>query len=216
MEDNIITECEACGSTTELEKYSGMMLCISCIDKEKIAEREIEDTANDRLKIILDEQERVDQSIELRTDLFNANTISIIEIQTAVDADDSIKEKKFEVARRVKDRVIHFRKVSIEAHDTQVNADNAVRHGQVYLNDLANQLREDQRAELQLQDINYKPTIKLPTIKKAPKIIKKFDKKELREVAAEFDISEYSLQMICVSKNMTPRQAVDEVKKLAG
>jgi hypothetical protein len=218
-----------------------LKMCPDCMDKEDELEKELEATADDRVaeantaslervnQAVIDqyrgepisdelvEQLEIDQTIQVRADLFNANTVSIIDMKQSIEADDNVTDKHYELAKKLKDRFLHLRSVLFELDEQKIGITSEQRSIQQYLNDLANKIREDKREELRLSDINYKPVAPSKP-KRKPKTPKPklFDKKELRRVANELDVSEFTLQMLCVAKNLTPVQAAEELKRLKG
>ena len=112
--------CEICGEEKPLIRYSATMMCAQCMQKEIDAEKHIADTADERVAAmnaeharrmeenrsadLLARQIKIDSSIELDTDLFNAETVSIKDMKDAIDADDSIENKTLELFTRLKAR----------------------------------------------------------------------------------------------------------------
>ena len=215
-------ECTSCGKHTEVEVYIDMLFCAECMEKERLAQIELESTANARVaqleednrnKVIIQSQQ-IDASIEVRRDLFNANTVAITEIKNAIDSDDSIpsESKHYELAKLLHERLDHFSQVLFTLNESRIDITNKQYAVQVYLNDLASKLRKEEREKLRLQYIDYKPPT--PSLKKlsAPKKVK-FDKNELRKCAAELGISEFMLQTVVVSKNMSVSEAASMIRK---
>jgi hypothetical protein len=150
----------------------------------------------------------IDSSINVRTDLFNAATVSIVELKATIDADESLTNKPFALATELMTRFAHFKNVVFELNQKIVEAGNQQKAIQIYLNQLANSLRADEREKLKIADINYKPSApKSITVKAIKTTAKKLDKVELRKYAAELNISEFTLQMIVVSKGITVEAA---------
>ena len=169
------------------------------------------------INAVLVESRQIDASIQVRTDIFNASTKSIIDLKTAIDNDPNITNKPFALATELKTRFEHFKNVVFELQAKVQEAATEQRAIQTYMNTLANQLRAEEREKLKLQDINYKPNP--PKVAK-PKPIKtskaKIDKKELKKVASELGISEFTLQMMVVSTGKTIQEAAQAIKNMAG
>ena len=87
-----------------------------------------------------------------------------------------------------------------------VDLNNQQKAIQVYLNNLANKLRAEEREKLKLADINYKPNVVKPVVKTV-KTKSKLDKVELRKYAAELGVDEFTLQMLVVAKGLTIEKA---------
>jgi hypothetical protein len=206
--------CESCNQQKTVELYIDMLFCAECIEKEKLAQIELKNTEEDRIKTFnntIDYSHEIDNAIQVRTDIFNAATISIVELKKAIDDDPAIDNKPYTLAQELSNRFKHLRSVLFEIDERKLQIANEQRAIQVYLNDLASKLRQEEKDKLKLQDINYQP--KTPTLKtpKAP-AKKKFDKVELRKFAAEIGVSEFTLQMIVVQKNVSVEEAAKQIK----
>lgn len=170
----------------------------------------------------------VDARIQVRTDLFNAATVAIIDLKKSIDTDESIVNKPYVLAQTLMERFTHFKQVIFAANETIVDASNNQKAIQVYLNQLANQLRTEEREKLKIADINYQPTSVKPISKPKPikttGTSKKIDKAEVRKVCAELGIPEMMLQMILVAKpglsvidaGRQVKATIDAAKKQAG
>ena len=220
-----IVECECCPNKVaerSIKVFGGnMKMCLSCFNKEIEAQKELQKPENQQARVdsmnnALSRAREIDNAVSVRTDLFNAATVSIVELKTLIDTDTSIENKNFALASELMARFEHFKSVVFEANTQIVEATNNQKAIQVYLNQLANQLRTEERAKLKIQDINYKPKdISNKTVK--PRAIKtakaKLDKVELRKYAAELGVSEFTLQMIVVSKGITVEKAADMLRR---
>ncbi len=218
-----IVECECCPNKVaerSIKIFGGnMKMCSSCHAKEIQAQIELQKPENqqarvDAMHLALEKAKAIDNAVSVRTDLFNAATVSIVELKEKIDKDDTIVNKQFTLAETLMERFEHFKSVVFEANETIVNATNNQKAIQVYLNQLANTLRAEERAKLKIQDINYKPKEVKPVKPRAIKTAKaKLDKVELRKYAAELGVSEFTLQMIVVSKGITVEKAADILRK---
>lgn len=215
--------CEACNTPADLRLFNTILLCPACIEKEKqyiikelspeAAEGRVE-AHNDRMNATIQLARSTDEAIQIRTDLFNAATVAIVALKEAIDSDDSIPNKPYALAEELKKRFEHYKTVVFEYNEKIVDAGNQQKAIQVYLNNLANQLRVEEREKLKIADISYKPEkvkpVKPASIKTASK---KLDKAELRKYAAELGIPEFTLQMIVVSKGLTVEAAANLLRK---
>lgn len=207
--------CECCPTIGPVEIHKTMLMCPECVIKEKRLEAESIAGAEDRVKTVLERAQSIDYSIKIREDIFNAETVSIAEIKSAIDTDSTIENKRFELAKRLTERYQHFSKVIFDKQQ-EIDADNTKQRAvQSYLNQLANQLRTEEREKLKLHDINYKPVDKTPKVSKVT-TKKGFDKFELVKWANSVDIPLAAFQMVCVAKNMTPEQAAEHFRKIKG
>lgn len=217
-------ECEVCDKKdVELTlHYGNMWFCSSCWEREEQATAihqapEVQqarvDALNEKNNLIIKARE-IDNSIQVRTDLFNAATVAIVDLKKEIDANESIQNKPYALAEELKTRFEHYKQVVFELNEKIIEAGNQQKAIQVYLNQLANQLRQEEREKLKIADINYKPS--------APKISKpraittkpKTDKAELRKYAAELGISEFTLQMVSVQKGVSIAEAAKLLNEL--
>lgn len=208
-----------CGSVTNVTPVFGnMLMCPDCKEIEDKAYKanntpEMQQSRVDSMNITLELSREIDNNIQVRTDLFNAATVSIVELKSAIDSDDSIINKPYALASELKDRFEHFKSVVFELGEKIVDAGNQQKAIQVYLNNFANQLRVEEREKLKIADINYQPTkpksIKVPSVR----VSKKLDKMELAKYAKELGISEFTLQMVCVSQGIPLETAANKLRK---
>ena len=215
---------DGCLQTENLRSWAGMVVCELCYQKEQDAQKELRASAeqrvtaaNDRTNVLanaLKNAQTLDASINVRTELFNAATESIVNLKAAIDADDTITNKPFALASTLTDRFEHFKKVVFDLSEQIVQANNEQKAIQVYLNNLANQLRAEEREKLKIADINYKPATVKPIKPAAIRTAKKkLDKAELRKYASELGISEFTLQMMVVSQGLTVEEAANKLRK---
>jgi hypothetical protein len=220
-------ECECCDKVHTEENpvkitvhYGNMWFCDECWEKESKATAELK--ANQQTVNVvtnaLQQAARVDNTVQVRTDLFNAQTVSIINLKAEIDNNPEITNKPYVLAQELMARFEKFKSVIFEYNEKIVEANNAQKAIQVYLNQMANQLRSEEREKLKIADINYQPTkvkpvkpaaIKTTGTKKATKL----DKVELRKYAAELGVAEFTLQMVVVAKGCTIPEAAEMLKK---
>lgn len=213
-------DCEACDSVDVSIKihYGNMWFCDECWKKEleaqaenmspenvaiRLNELEKRNTEKDKMNETLRQAQMIDNSIQVKTDLFNAATVSIIELKNSIDSDDTVTNKPYTLAKELMDRFTHFKSTIFELNQRIIEAGNQQKAIQVYLNQLANTLRVEEREKLKIADISYKPTATKISSPKPIKVSTKLNKVELRKYAAELGISEFTLQMIVVQKGIT-------------
>lgn len=158
-----MAECEACPTIGPVDIFGDMALCQTCIQKEiktsleyQSPELQSQRLAEYKLKIA----EQIDNAVQYRSDIFNAQTVSIHELKKTIDEDDTVINKHYILAEALKKRYEHFSEVIKARESENVDDHNRQRSIQTYLNDLATRLREDEKAKLRLQDISYIPTAK--------------------------------------------------------
>jgi len=209
-------ECDACSYVGQCEIYHSrimakdMLLCPSCKSKEDESTN-IFFHENQRIKEI----KAIDYSVKVKDDIFNAETVSIIEVKEVIEKDESIpsEKKHYALAEFLKHRHLEFSKLIFDEQN-KINEDrNRQRAIQSYLNVLSGKLRNEEREKLQLEHIDYKPSEK-PISKPKSITTIKFDKVELVKYANELGLPMSTIQTICVKKNMTPIQAAEHLKKI--
>lgn len=222
-------ECECCPAIGEVNIYKGMLMCSDCQAKEvelttlnstpqAQAERVIAVNAdankNQQVNQVIARSQDIDNSIELRTDIFNAETIAICDLRDAIESDESITNKNFALASELDKRYKHLKDVIFGLTQKVVDEANRQKAIQVYLNGLANSLRAEEREKLKLNDISYKPKEIKPIKAKSIKTTsKKIDKVELRKVASELGVSEFTLQMLIVAKGCSIEEAANKIRR---
>jgi predicted RNA-binding Zn-ribbon protein involved in translation (DUF1610 family) len=197
--------CESCPNIGPVEIYQGKIaLCEMCLARDR-------KLAADNLQRIIDKREAVDNSIQVRTDIFNAEVVSINDLKKAI-YDSDTPNKPYVLAQQLIARFKQYQTVVFELQEKVLEETTKQRSIQTYLNNLANELRKEEREALRISDLNYKPK-EVKEIKSVKVKIKTFDKKEIREIAGKYNIPEYMLQMVVTSKNCTPLEAAESIKK---
>lgn len=216
--------CECCPNQGQnYVKYMTMIMCPSCHEKELSLQKESAALAEHRaievnapiIEFNLNRIQQIDQSIQIKSDIFNAETVSIIECKKVIDADKTIENKNFALAKLVSNRINHFKKVIFEKNEELIELSNKQRAVQIYLNNLANSLRAEEREQIKLADINYKPPVVKLGQSKPINLAKpkKYDKTELNKWANAIGVPMSVIQMVCIAKNMTPEQAANSLKE---
>lgn len=238
-------ECESCSNKSTLDIFGlgniMALLCRDCIEHEKqILLNEINspegrkkmdefqspenqqarlDSYNSVVKpyeALIANARKIDESIHLSTDIFNAKTVAFVDLRDAINANPDIPndEKRFELARLCKERISHLQNVIFDLDKKKIDAYSEQKAWHLQLNDLANKLRSEERERLKISDIHY--DVKLPktvtprSIKVNPK---KATKEELRALASELKMPEYTIQLIMTSKGWTIEQVGNHLRK---
>lgn len=229
-------ECEICDLMALCYLHNNIWMCNTCWIKEQRAKIEAHNASQitpivansnpihaiDPINVnsVLKEASTIDSQIQVKTDIFNAKTAAIKDIKDAIDADEAITNKPYALAEFLKNRYTHLKTVIFEQNQIIIDAGNEQKAIQVYLNELANKLRAEEREKLKIADINYQPSAAKISKPKAIKNITttttakktKFDKVELRKAALALGVSEFTLQMVAVQKGCTISEAVDSIK----
>jgi len=159
---------------------------------------------------------KIDEQIHLSTDIFNAKTVSFIELRDAINADDKIEPnaKHFELARLCKERINHLQQVIFNLDKQKIDAYSEQKSWHIQLNDLANELRTEEREKLRISDITYDVKMPKPVTPRAIKVTEKaIDKNELNKLSAELNIPAPTLKMVMVSKNWTVEQVGNHFRR---
>lgn len=219
---NIPDECDCCTNGGPFVKFMSMKMCMDCYNKQKAhmapeAQNQRLETAREIANINLTVARETDAALTVRTDLFNASTTAILELKKLIDEDETITNKPYALAEELKNRFNHFKQVIFKAQEEIIDATSNQRAIQSYLNQIANQLRAEEREKLKIADLNYKPNpVKPVSSGPSEKTVRprkpKFDKDELRKYARETGISEATIQMVCVAKGLTVEAAVKQIK----
>lgn len=230
-------ECEACPTTLaslvltgkKLIFFKGTWFCPSCHAKEvelteisaKEADKRVEESRAQSNSLV-DISRQIDQTIQLREDVFNAHTVAIMDLKKAIDEDTTIENKPLFLAEELHKRYSHLAKVVFDARSMIVDATNQQRAIHTYMATLSNQLRAEEREKLKLQDINYHPeTPKTPKVRgtsSKPRTAKKIATlAECKEMAGKFNIPVEMLRMrLTVKTGETLEEAAREIAKKMG
>lgn len=225
--------CEVCGCTGKpLSVFRTMLMCPSCRESEQTldaanrleAEQRVEEAKESFVHRQAEEMKaQLDKTITIRTEFFNADLPSIMDIKRDVEENMLIPadQKYFETVKAVRTRFDQFKVVLFELKDVEAQINSSLHAMQSYMNDLANNLKAEERAKLHLENINYKPVspkapttakVKAPKVPAAPKA--KIDKNMLRAMALALNLPEMVIQITCVSKNMTVEQACEHLQTI--
>lgn len=115
----------------------------------------------------------IDNKLMTSQDFFNAETVSICDVERAINNDVTIPDdqKHYELVKRIRDRFTHFRSILFEAKKLELEIVSRERSLQYRLNDLASKFRLEERERLKLQDLSYVPKeipVKVPKVKLSP------------------------------------------------
>lgn len=202
-----LATCETCDNIGSVKLLGDIACCSDCYNKEIQAtidyqspDKQAERLENSQLL----RAKSIDAQVQLISDIFNAETVAIVDIKDIIDKDPSITNKPYALASMLTERYLHFKKAIFEMDEKKIELHNKQRAIHTYLNNLANQLRVEEREKLKISDINYQPSApKLTTSRVTPKK-KAFDKVELAKYAGEAGLPLATFQMLCVQRNLSP------------
>lgn len=209
-----LPECDYCDETEGIIRVGDSLTCPAHRNEPNLASSREPEVAPINVNEVLKQTKAVDATISVRTDLFNAETVAIDAIRAAIMADEGITNKPFALATAIHERYTKYKQVIFEHQQAISEETNKQRAAQIYLNNLSNQLRADEREKLKIQDINYKPrAVAMKVTPKAQRLVKtRVDVKELRARAAELGIPEFTFKMILIQKHLTVQQAYEMFK----
>lgn len=229
-------ECESCTTKGQNEpgflKGKAAMLCPECNRKEmaiiaaEVADYQTPEKQQARLDAynatakpyeqLIRDARKIDESIHVSTDIFNAKTVSFQEFREAILKDDSIPsdKKHFEMARIAKERIKHFSAVIFELDRAKIEAYSEQKSWHIQLNELANKLRLEDREQLKISDITYDVKMPKTVTPRAIKMSQKAPSKiELRKVANELGMPEHTIQLVMTSKNWNLEQVATHFRR---
>jgi hypothetical protein len=189
-------------------------LILRSINQPDENEKQDNDLSPISINAVLKESKSIDDSIRSALDVQVALPISILNIKEAINKDESIENKPFAYANAVHEHIVKLKMVVFDLNKTMNEKNEEIKNSVILLNNLANSLREEERAKLRLTDITYKPA-KVKQFKPAKVTINKIDKKTIRELCKNTGVSEITLRAVMVARNLTPQGAIDYIKNIA-
>lgn len=214
--------CEVCPTenVNVILKPGNIWMCEPCSIKEDelTAQNNTPEAVQSRVNAVIERAKEIDKKVEVRTDIFNAETVSIVELKKAIEADETIINKPYALAQTIKERWEKLQTVGFELSEKLVEINNQQKAIQVYMNNLANSLRSEEREKLRIQDINYKPQAVKPAKVKTvsttgTKRTSKIDKVALKKYSTELGIAEFTLQSFVISMGCSVEEAATRIRK---
>lgn len=207
--------CDNCGASGTMNLTSNDdLLCPDC-DFKDLKPRTTEEL-NSRALEVRRRFTEIDNGIKISTDIFNAKTIAIHELKKAIDADPTIpnEQKYFTLAKHIEERFNNLTDIIFSQRQVILEAENEQRAIQTYYNDLGKKLRAEEREQIRLKDVTYKPLE--PKVTKTPKAptTKKVDVNAIKEACVKGGIPEAMavIMMLCTAKKISPEEAVETFK----
>jgi hypothetical protein len=190
-------KCPTCG----LINYDGNRLCAD------------ETCKTPTVKNFIEEARKIDQSIQLRSDLFNAHTVPIIERIKFIQSDESIpnEKKQFKIAETLLEMFQHQRDIAFTKRAESLDAENKLRAIQTTLNEYANRLHQTERDVLKLENINYDPTtpkpVKPTSVNKVKESSNKYNRNEVNAAAQKYRLDATLIRITSVQRNVNADRA---------
>lgn len=213
MKPIAVGECDACPKVdVDLFEVNGskLRLCVTCYQAEVKA---IADAK--WINSTLATAKAVDNSVKLKADLFNAATISFVEMKASIDNDASIpSDRKVEVfMKAVQERITHL-------NDVIFNTKNELQSWSQNAQEFIGKLRTEEREKYKKFNVNYTPAVVTPkkikdtSKSKAPKA--KFSLAEAKAAADKFGVPLISVQMLATQKNISVEDAAKQMADILG
>lgn len=199
-----IADCEICDKVNveTWMMHGNILMCRECRENEQ--------------KVMIEESRTIDSNVVLKTDIFTVKTVAAVELRGAIEADESIPEdaKQYAYAKECMTRYKNLKKVIFEEELALNEKKNELRMWQVNVQESAGTLRAELKAQFKELDVNYQPG---PITKqnKTTKPVKKFNKKELYEVAKKYGYSAQLVQRFVVAKTLSPEDACKFIQNMA-
>lgn len=226
--------CAICREAKEVHlRYGNLIICDGCfVQNETLTRVNMSESAQaDRVEAMnkaLVESRQADATIQVKSDIFNAYTTSIVDLKSTIDMDVTVINKPYTLAKELMTRFQSFKVIAFDLQERLSEVAGQQKAIQIYLNTLANTLRSDERERLKIADINYRPNPVAP-IKKT-KIIgthgtpqrtakAKIDKNEVKAATMALSkeigmpINDFMLHTVIVSKGCSIPEAVEVIKK---
>ncbi len=207
--------CDNCGCSGEMNLTSNDdLLCPEC-DYKDLKPRTTEELSS-RATEVRRRFTEIDAQVKISTDIFNAKTIAIHEIKKAIDADVTVPadQKYFTLAKHIETRFNNLTDVIFGHRKEILEAENEQRAIQTYYNELGKKLRQEEREQIRLKDVTYKPLEVKPT--KTPKAptTKKIDVNAIREACTKAGIPQAVIMVntLMVAKKVSVEEAIETYK----
>lgn len=207
--------CDNCGCSGEMNLTSnGDLLCPEC-DFKDLKPRTTEELNNRALEVRRRFNE-IDSQIKISTDIFNAKTVAIHELKKVIDDDPTIpaEQKYFTLAKHIESRFNNLTEIIFSQRQIILEAENEQRAIQTYYNEHAKKLRAEEREQIRLKDVTYKPLeVKPVKTPKAP-TTKKVDINAVKEACVKAGMPEAMIVImtLCTAKKCTPEEAIEIFK----
>jgi hypothetical protein len=200
-----IGDCEVC-DTPQVEVFEmqgHIMMCLDCRAAEMLVIEQ--STVGEK---VIQQMRTVDNTIELKQDVFNASTVAITELKGAIWADDSIESnrKQYVYTKACADHFEKMQKTVFDKRQELTTAENEMRAWQVAAQSAAGALTATEREHFKKININYQPVVK--SVKpKAVKPSKSYKSNEYKEAAAKYNVDATAIRMIALQRNLSAEDA---------
>lgn len=212
-------DCECCLKTDiTLHHFNNMWMCDECKTKELALMPEVKIVNG--VNNIIEKSRQIDASVEIKADLFNAETVASVELKSAIERDETIPadKKQYVYADESLTRYLQFKQAVFEMREEMNRKENAMRFWQVQARQAAATLHGEFREKFKALDINYQPVAppkpKLPSASKPKTGTKKFKLEEIKKFAEQYGVPHTSVQLVATAKNLTAEEAAKYLSEL--
>lgn len=210
--------CEVCGNSGTCNiLYGNILMCQDCEAKEMALQLENNTPEKQEARVresneFLEIAKAIDTTVQVRTDLHNAETMAIIDIKRAIDEDTLIENKHFTLSKILEERYLSFKDKVFSLREEITKLESQQRAIQTYYNELSKKLRAEEKAQIKLKDVTYQP-IEPKVVR--PKVTKpSINKIELKKLCEEYQVPENIVSIVMLQKKeMSILDAVRHVKK---
>jgi len=197
-------------------------LCKDCKKVEDEAWAKAEAKTKE-MNLVIQESRRIDSSIQVTSDIFNAKTVPIIQLKGAIAQNTEIPEgeqKQYALVKEIYDRMKHLSAVVFDLQTQLKEANANLRMWQANAQEEAAKLSAKYRAEFAEINIEYEPTKpakpakdraskgpKTPKVNKAPAA--KWSVGDLKDAADRLGLKNYEVlrSLMIFNPGMTVAQA---------
>lgn len=158
-------ECDGCGIESSCTPWGRLWYCPVCVENYTKSNSVLIDSTK-----ILTESRAIDSSIRFSGDIFNAETVSIAELKTAIDNDDSIPlgEKAIKLHLIVTERLELYKERILDLDKQKHELFEKQQANFMWMREYASEIRGDIRERIKRADSSYIDS----TVVKIPKEIK--------------------------------------------
>jgi hypothetical protein len=217
VEKTRIGECEAThldgsGQDVKTTLHHNMWLCDACLESEREAERQ----STEASKKLVDRSRDIDKNVVLSKDIYNAATVSFIELQGAVKNNAEVEEsqKKAVLAQLCSERLDTYAAAIFETKARLAELENTRYAWQQNMQAVVSELQEKEQEKYRKYRVDYKPA----PAPKAPRAkTPKTTTKELEEtvvLAAKYKVPVALLRSIAVSQKVSNEEAAKQAAAL--
>jgi hypothetical protein len=199
-------DCEFCERTNVvLTLQHGDMMCENCIADEAKAVKTVE------------ESQAIDSSIQVKSDVFVAQTVAFVELDKAIQSNPAISSdmKGYTLAKLAAERIDQIGNAIFVKKAELAHLEDEHRKWLVDTHIAVSKLRPELRSQFAQYNIDYKPASASKVKKIQPaRTGKSFDKKAVYEAAKKYNVPAAQIQSMVITRNMSPEVAAKTLSDL--